>query len=270
MIYRAVRSISWPLIPFLLTALFVSLPQSVARTNTFEAVDDAGLDDRIPSPISFSAAPGTSLATQTIFFQDRLVALAKYYASLVHVPYIWGGQQVGSTTQCIACRSCVQEKKVPLMSRLGRCRACQQCGMDCSHFVYRMYHEAGLDYNYASTSELSRQTGPGLLKYYNFVDIGRDLTLAQPGDLLVYKKHIMMLMRVVSPKNADFIHITRFGGDGHKLGGIRFETGRSVERFRGSLVRILRHKRFFEDPTNFSMLPSFNISTANLKQIARK
>jgi hypothetical protein len=253
---------------WLLTGLFVLSSPSMSRPVPFDSLEDH-IDSRYPIKLNFQS-PGASSAAQSVFFQDKLIALAKYYAGLVHVPYIWGGGRIGSVTQCEDCRLCVQKNSIPLTDRLDRCTACRQCGMDCSHFVYKMYQDAGLDYNYASSRELSRQTPSGLLKHYNMVDIGNDLTLAQPGDLLVYKKHIMMLLRVISPRRGDFIHVTRFGrGDSHKLGGIRFEKDRDLERFRGSLVRILRHKRFFEDPNNFSMLSPLQLNTIN-RNVAKR
>jgi len=192
-------------------------------------------------------------AAQTMYFQDRLLTLADYYMNMTYVPYIWGGGSIGDKDVCLACRSCVLQNKVPLQRRLQSCSACRRCGMDCSHFVYRLYQEAGLNYAYASSWELSRQNGKGLLKHYNLIDIGRDLALAQPGDLLIFRKHIMMLSGVISPSRGDFVHITRFRpGDASKLGGFRWDKDKDILNYRGKLVRILRHKRFFDDPENFT------------------
>ena len=51
-------------------------------------------------------------------------------------------------------------------------------GIDCSHFVHRAYQEAGFDYDYLSTSYLS--------KSQNFVPVG----VPQAGDLILFQGHV--------------------------------------------------------------------------------
>lgn len=188
-------------------------------------------------------------------FRDRLLEIAEKYSKLAYVPYIWGGGRVGTRSKCLECRKCVRKNKVSLKNRWNSCNACRSCGIDCSHFVNKVYRESGLKYSYASTWELSRQTHKGLLKHYDFIDIGDDVNQAMPGDLLVYKKHITMLTKLTGNGKADFIHVTRFRWrDQFNLGGLRWDRNRDVTSFRGKLVRILRHRVFFEDLTDLSNL----------------
>ncbi len=188
--------------------------------------------------------------------QHKLVKLAERYANMTHVPYIWGGGQIGSKAECDACRKCVAAAPVRLDRRLGRCSACRKCGVDCSHFVYRLYRAVGLDYRYASTRELNRLDRKSLMQHYQMVDVGRSLADAQPGDLLLYPKHVTMLLRVRGDERADFVHASRFRqGDRLKLGGLRLDMNQSVHQFRGRLLRILRHASLHENPDAIAVVP---------------
>ena len=204
------------------------------------------IESHYPKKISGIAGWG-NLHEQNVRVQDRLIRVADSYAKLKYVPYIWGGGQVGSRKNCMACRKCVRSKKIGLKNRLTACQPCQRCGIDCSHFVNMVYREAGLPYNYASTWELTHQTSEGLLDIYDLVDLGTDLLQARPGDLLVYEKHIVMLVQTNGAGYGDFVHATRFrGGDKMQLGGFRWDKNRNLKKLRGKLIRVLRHKDFFD------------------------
>lgn len=181
--------------------------------------------------------------------QNKLVQLGERFADMTHVPYIWGGERIGTKAECDACRKCAASSKTRLDKRLNRCDACKRCGVDCSHFVHRLYQTVGLGYQYATTGELTRVTESQLLNHYKMIDIGTSLADAQPGDLLLYKRHVAMLLRVRDDQHADFVHASRFRpGDRHKLGGLRLDMNQNIYRFRGQLVRILRHQ-FLHDGT---------------------
>jgi cell wall-associated NlpC family hydrolase len=187
-----------------------------------------------------------------ISYQDALVAAAKSYAEMDHVPYVWGGSKIGSPEDCQACRSCVAEKQVSLTRRMARCAPCRRCGMDCSHFVSRVFSDVGLTYGYASSRELGRQSQAGLIANYGFVDVGTDISLAQPGDVLIYPKHVAMLIQANSTTHGDIIHSTRFrAGDHLSLGGIRYDKNINLKKYRGRLIRIIRHYSLFKNPPEF-------------------
>lgn len=184
--------------------------------------------------------------SQVMRLQEKLLYLADYYGSLDFVPYIWGGGNIGKKQVCLDCRKCVQKKGVGLKSRLSRCTACQSCGIDCSHFVNTIYNQVGLDFPYASTAELRRLRPEDIAGQYNLLDMGKNLRVVQPGDLLVYRNHVVMALALRSEGRGDFIHATRFGGGLKQIGGIKLERDRKMLSFRGKLMRILRHRKFFE------------------------
>ncbi len=204
------------------------------------------VESHYPKKISGILSWG-DLDLQRVRVRDRLIRVAHRYSRLSYVPYIWGGGRIGSRKSCLACRRCVRQKKIDLKSRLELCKPCQQCGIDCSHFVNMVYREAGVPYDYASTWELNNQTPEGLLGLYDLVDLGTKLTHARPGDLLIYEKHMVMLVQSYSEGYGDFVHATRFrGGDKLKLGGFRWDTNKNLKKYRGKLIRVLRHRAFFD------------------------
>lgn len=214
------------------------------------------IESLFPKVLAHFQTPSTLRQEAPESYQNRLLYLANYYAQLEYVPYIWGGGRVGNRQTCLECRRCVRKLRTPIEKRLFSCQACRSCGIDCSHFVHMLYREAGVEYPYASAWELARQSSRGLLKYYAMVDLGQDLTKAEPGDLLVFKKHVAMLSRVISATNGDFVHATRFHRGRLRLGGVRWEQDRNIKRFRGRLVRILRHKSFFPEEDDFTQFSS--------------
>ncbi len=181
--------------------------------------------------------------------QRRLIQLALEHVELTHVPYVWGGARIGSMDECVACRQCVRRNNIALEERSRLCKECRKCGMDCSHFVHSVYANAGLDYPYASSRELAKQTSPGIFRNYNLVDLGRNLQRLQPGDLVVYPRHIVMVTRVTGLGRADIVHISRYRqGPERHVGGFRLDQDVDLDAYRGGFVRVLRHRRLI-DPT---------------------
>ena len=224
------------------TALFASAPtlDSHFRNEPFQFDPSDEVDEALPS--QGHQAP----VSQVMRLQEKLIFISEYYGSMDYVPYIWGGGNIGKKDACQACRKCVQQKGVSLKNRLTRCSACQSCGIDCSHFVNMVYNQVGLDFPYASTAELRRLRPEDIAAQYNLLDMGKDIRVVQPGDLLVYRNHVVMAIAPRANGRGDFIHATRFGGGLKQIGGIRLERDRKLLSFRGKLMRILRHRKFFE------------------------
>jgi hypothetical protein len=80
-----------------------------------------------------------------------------------------------------------------------------------------------------------------LLKFYSYLDFGREFQRLLPGDLLVYKGHVVLLEKLHKQGRADIIHAT--GGRDLKGPGLGVQRERMVEvdGFRGPLLRVLRH-----------------------------
>jgi cell wall-associated NlpC family hydrolase len=189
--------------------------------------------------------------------RERLVGIGRQLGERTDVPYVWGGSRVGEASDCAACRQCIQTRKVPVGNRLKACGACRSCGVDCSHFVHLAYSRAGLDFPYSPTRMLkrdSRHQDDDL----SFVDIGTDLQLAQPGDLLLYRQHVVMLLRTGEAGRGDFVHATRMDG-GDRVGGIQLLIDRPLVRFRGKLLKILRHRKLHEVPVADAMAAVFEL-----------
>lgn len=177
-----------------------------------------------------------------------ILSQAQRYADREEIPYVWGGGSVTESKQaCLACRRCIKVSGTPLKQRRQRCKPCRKCGLDCSHFVQRVYGEVGLDYPYAATSILNKLTPGRLKRRLKLVTLGRNLKLAQPGDLLLYEKHIVLLLKHRGNGRGDIVHATKMG-DKWELGGVKVDRNVRLKTYRRSLKRVLRHKAFFENP----------------------
>jgi len=184
-------------------------------------------------------APGDDVPAQT------LARVLEKYGELTHVPYVWGGSAIGNPSECQACKDCIAKKgrSIRVERRLKSCPACTKCGMDCSHFVHRIYKDAGLGFPYASTRELQRTSHAKLRERFGLVDVGRDLRRAQPGDLLLHPKHVVILLRVRGERTGDILHVSRSIEKSGRIGGVEILRNIDLLRFRGKLLKILRHER---------------------------
>jgi hypothetical protein len=168
------------------------------------------------------------------------LAVAQKYSHQTYVPYVWGGSAIGDKETCDACRSCIEGKRhLAVERRQKACQACRQCGVDCSHFVNRMFKDAGLPFPYLTTSKMKRLS-PAKLRSSHLVNIGRDLSKARPGDLLVTAHHVVMLLALRGGTVGDFIHVSRSIKHG-RIGGVELVQNKDLMRYRGRILRILRH-----------------------------
>lgn len=204
--------------------------------------DEANLDKEDP-------AKGSVLE-----LQQRLVDTVFDHVRLTHVPYIWGGWSLASKRVCNACRRCVRSENIELKRRAQSCKDCRKCGMDCSHFVHAVFRKAGLPYPYASSREMATQSSEGMAKHFQFVDLGKQIAELQPGDLVVFPRHVAIITRVTGSGRADLAHISRYrGASKYLLGGFRHDLDVSITEYRGGFIRILRHERLIKSPHHLSM-----------------
>lgn len=179
--------------------------------------------------------------------RETIVSVMERYRDLSYVPYIWGGNSIGSESSCKECRACVSSKPRLKVERRSRaCPSCRSCGIDCSHFANRVLRDAGLNYPYLDTKGMTRDSAPELRKKFNLVDMGHDPSVALPGDLLLYPKHVVLLLE---PKEGgltgDVLHVSR-AVKRKGMGGIEVVRDQDLSRFRGKLLRILRHGFIFD------------------------
>lgn len=194
----------------------------------------------------------------------QLIDTALSYLVHASVPYVWGGGVIGDDETCTKCAQCAMKyQKRGIQKRHLNCPECTRCGLDCSHFVHKVFNRAGFEFPFTSTSGMMKankerpRAVPGL-RY-----IGKDLRLAMPGDLLVLRKHVVILVRLHDDLSADVVHVSRSVrnssyGDMHnigKVGGIEYRRGVNLQRFYGGLSRILRHDQLHAPVRSITQTP---------------
>ena len=264
-LYKFLLQLSLTLLPGLAAA---SLPQAVFQPTLLSSYAPTDWP-QLPQKSTVTEPPPTEFDTHEVFTQvypkapmafekyyfpstdtdrvrDKLVFQAELFSDLSYVPYIWGGDRIGSRSQCDRCSRCLQRYRGGVKTREKYCPSCQQCGIDCSHLTSMIYNSAGIPIPYGSTSELLRQSSRGLKKHYGLLDMGADASKALPGDLLLYRKHIVFLLDTDGRGNGSIVHSTAVTKD--RVGGIRYLENISLGPFRGGLKRILRHRKLARSP----------------------
>lgn len=173
--------------------------------------------------------------------QQRVVGAARQLLNEAEVSYVYGGKNLGTATDCVACNSCLESKQPSPSRRVSACPACSRCSLDCSHFTQLVFDRAGIDHAYMTSKDMIALSDARLQKDFGFRALPPDATRAIPGDLLVYKGHVVLLERRHGQGKGDIIHATG-GRDIREPGqGIQRERWADLARFRGPLLRILRH-----------------------------
>jgi hypothetical protein len=169
-----------------------------------------------------------------------IATAAKFLLENLEVSYVYGGSKLGDQNSCERCNRCLEEKSPMAQARLRVCPQCSHCSLDCSHFTKLVHAHAGFDYPYLTTQEMQSLANATLLNQYGFDIVGGGVEAAQPGDLLVYDGHVVILELKANSSTGDIIHST--GGKDLKGAGLGIQRERQVplEQFRGPLRRILR------------------------------
>ena len=200
----------------------------------------------------------------------RLMDAAHRLASRTNVPYVFGGRQLGSPNQCQQCSECIREHKLAANStliRYNRCSACRNCGIDCSNFVNRLFAEAGLRYQFADTRTLNRMKEDTIQEAYGFVNLGRDLSQVRPGDLILEKSHIVLVVDVDHALGTiDYIHASR-GSKRTPVGGIELRRGSKLEKLGPQVVKILRHQELLVPEDSGIVLGSVKSVWSDMKRL---
>ncbi|MEZ4743508.1 MAG: hypothetical protein R3B45_13870 [Bdellovibrionota bacterium] len=180
--------------------------------------------------------------TSLIYKQQRIIKSAIDIMESQEISYVYGGYQLGSDRECESCNVCLEKKQPKAKERLSDCPQCQKCSIDCSHFVQLAYLRAGFKMPYLDTDTMLKSSKKRLLHSYNLIEIGNNPANALPGDLLVYRGHVVMLESLYDNLRADILHAT--GGREIRLPGQGIQRKRQalIHSFHGPLVKILRHK----------------------------
>jgi cell wall-associated NlpC family hydrolase len=184
--------------------------------------------------IFFQVAHSQSLVEKFIEEAHRLVEESE-------VSYVYGGSQYADGKTCHECNHCLAQRSPSSSMRLLTCPVCQQCSIDCSHFTQLVFRNVGIDVSYLTTQQMLTLPKDHLKKNFHWIDVS--VQHAAPGDLLVYKGHVVILTSRMGPKG-DIVHAT--GGKDIKLPGQGIQRERQIfwANFRGPLLRVLRHQKF--------------------------
>lgn len=192
------------------------------------------------------AAPGW--AQELSAPQRAVLAVAANLLDTVAVSYVYGGNALGGEEACKLCNSCLVAKAPSPAQRLRQCPVCRQCSLDCSHFTAAVFSVAGHSYPYLDTGSMRALSATALASQYQLLDLGSDPERAQPGDLLIYDGHVVILERRHADQpglpagRGDIIHSTSGRAVRRPGEGIQRERFVSLGDFRGPLRRILRHR----------------------------
>lgn len=174
--------------------------------------------------------------------QGDLVRSARKLLDEASVSYVYGGGRLGTAADCQACNQCLEAERPASDRRLRECPECSRCSLDCSHFTQLVFARAGVHHPYLTSVDMAALPPDRLSRSFGFVALPADPAAAVPGDLLVYKGHVVMLERSHAGGKGDVIHATG-GRDIKEPGqGIQRERWADLARFRGPLLRILRHR----------------------------
>jgi hypothetical protein len=172
----------------------------------------------------------------------KIISIADELLETANLSYGYGGYRVGSMGQCDQCNKCLSSKLPRPKKQLVTCPDCKLCSLDCSHFLHWVFRTAGIKYRYLTTKTMLNSSRGDLAKNFDLIDLGTQLDLSKTGDLLVYRDHVVMLVQRFSPTHGTIIHATGgrdLKGAGH---GIQRERNALLPKFRGPLLRVLRHR----------------------------
>jgi hypothetical protein len=180
----------------------------------------------------------------------------------LEVSYVYGGSKVGDNKTCDECNQCLESKKPAPKERFKLCAVCGNCSLDCSHFVQLVFTRAGLGFPYITSTQMLDLSAESLERRYQLRPVGLNTEYVMPGDLLVYRGHVVIVEAVHGKDQVDIIHATG-GRDIREPGqGIQRERFVRMSHFRGELQRVLRHIKLDE-------LRTHQVSAAQTEQDVR-
>ncbi|RZA22485.1 MAG: hypothetical protein EOP10_15340 [Proteobacteria bacterium] len=191
--------------------------------------------------ILFGLSFGSQAFAVVLPKRDQVLKKAQHLLDTWTISYVYGGNKLSDPKTCQACNACLDLHKSDPKERLSDCPVCNDCSLDCSHYTFEVFKQAGLHATYLTTALMNDLPPDELAKKYNLLDIGRRIDRAMPGDLLVYNGHVVLLEKKGKDGRGDVIHVTSgrdLRGPGH---GIQRERQAMLASFRGPVLRILRH-----------------------------
>lgn len=194
-----------------------------------------------PMTLSFSLIGAKTLPPA----EERLMAAVRHFTDLSYVPYVFGGKSIGSPKTCQACAACVTKNQIgpgSKQARMTKCPACRACGIDCSSLVSKIFAKARIPYRFAATNELNTASYDELLSAYDLVAFEPGSESLEPGDLILEKSHIMLVVGVNrAAQTYDAVHASR-SDVAVSAGGIKQLKGVAMREVIVKATRILRHR----------------------------
>lgn len=191
--------------------------------------------------IAAALSPSLNAAESVSVLRAKVLDAARTLLDTTEVSYVYGGRALGSGPDCDTCNQCLAAKSPGPKERFANCPECTRCSLDCSHFTQLVYEKAGLKVPYLTTALMAELGPEALTRDYHMVAAGDAATAAQPGDLLVYNGHVVILESVGALGFGDVIHATsglELKGPGMGIQRVRHA---QLANFRGPLLRVLRH-----------------------------
>jgi hypothetical protein len=209
----------------------------------------------------------SSRASATVLgdYQQRIRAAGDDLLENLEVSYVYGGSKIGDAGTCDSCNRCLEEKSPSPKMRFKSCPTCGGCSLDCSHFTQLVFARAGLSFPYITSAQMLDLSADALQKKYNLKPVATTPTSVIPGDMLVYRGHVVIVETMREPGIADIIHAT--GGKDIRLPGqgIQRERFAKIGTFRGDLLRVIRHAKLDELYRNDGVSASQGSSPARFK-----
>ena len=188
-------------------------------------------------------SPGFALGGELSSLQAKIRTAGDDMLETLEVSYVYGGAKVGDTKTCDQCNSCLEDRRPAPKQRFLECPTCGSCSLDCSHFTQMVFTKAGLAFPYITTGQMLDLAPDALAKKYHLRQVGTTVGHIIPGDMLVYRGHVVIVEAVHDRDSADIIHATG-GKDIKEPGqGIQRERFVRMSSFRGELQKVIRHAR---------------------------
>lgn len=174
---------------------------------------------------------------------EQVLQAAREYLERGEISYAFGGTDFDQEKNCEACDQCLLTWSPKPREVLEQCAMCQGCSLDCSHFIRASFEKAGYRFPYLTTRSMRMATLEEL-EAYGLRDVGLERSRLEPGDLLVYPGHVVMLEAMQDAFRGDIIHAT--AGRALKGPGLGIQRERwvPIEYFHGPLVRVLRYRNW--------------------------
>ena len=171
---------------------------------------------------------------------NRIIEASDSLLERGDISYAWGGAKIKGSRECELCQSCLRESSPKPKKQLLACPSCQDCSLDCSHFIQQVFGLAGIDIPYLTTNAMLNTPHSVLKQRYGFLRLSGKANL-QPSDLIVYEGHVVLLEKLHKGGRGDIIHATsgrELRGPGQGIQRARFVP---LENFKGPILAVLRH-----------------------------